>query len=170
MSILRRTVAYVTLALLAVTILGGGLMVALGWLGRYQIRSALAELGLTVTIEADHADVKANSHVSAKQFVASAPFLARLNAVAPIRSIDLSKTDVTNLEPLKGLTALTTLDLSGTPVVDLEPLEGLTGLTTLSLLHTPVTNLEPLKALTGYHVALPLQDAGHEPGATDGPD
>ncbi len=44
-----------------------------------------------------------------------------------------SGTKVTNLEPLKELTALQTLDLGCTQVANLEPLKGLTALRELNL-------------------------------------
>jgi Leucine-rich repeat (LRR) protein len=44
------------------------------------------------------------------------------------QSLNLSDTQVSNLEPLKILTALRSLYLSGTQASNLEPLKGLTAL------------------------------------------
>ena len=65
-----------------------------------------------------------------------------------ILTLSLDGTQVTDLAPLKGLTALQTLFLNGTQVTDLAPLKGLTALQRLDLDGTQVTDLAPLKGLT----------------------
>ena len=65
-----------------------------------------------------------------------------------LRALSLRGTGVTDLEPLRGLTALQSLNLPGTGVTDLRPLRGLTVLQTLSLNRTSVTDLGPLRELT----------------------
>jgi internalin A len=55
---------------------------------------------------------------------------------------------VSDLEPLRGLTGLQNLDCSGTEVRDLEPLRDLTSLRTLFCRFTEVSDLEPLRDLT----------------------
>jgi Leucine Rich repeats (2 copies) len=60
----------------------------------------------------------------------------------------LSETQVANIEPLKGLTALQDLNLWGTQAANIEPLKGLTALQKLNLSRTQVANIEPLKGLT----------------------
>jgi Leucine-rich repeat (LRR) protein len=77
--------------------------------------------------------------------------LEPLKGLTDLRSLDLSSaTRITSLEPLKGLTNLASLDLSrATRVTSLEPLRGLTNLTSLNLSHAAgITSLEPLKGLT----------------------
>jgi hypothetical protein len=82
-----------------------------------------------------------------KALISAEKHLARLSG---LREINLNRTRVTSLEPLKGLTNLKSLDLSSVAgVTSLEPLKGLTNLTSLDLRSaTGVTSLEPLKGLT----------------------
>ncbi|MCH8031447.1 MAG: leucine-rich repeat domain-containing protein [Bacteroidetes bacterium] len=65
-----------------------------------------------------------------------------------MQQLDLEGTQVSNLEPIKGLTSLLRLNLQGTQVSDLEPIKGLTNLTKLILKSTQVSDLEPIKSLT----------------------
>ncbi len=65
-----------------------------------------------------------------------------------VTRLDLRDSEVTDLEPLKGLTNLERLYLTGTEVADLEPLKGLTSLQRLYLRGTQVADLEPLEGLT----------------------
>jgi hypothetical protein len=76
------------------------------------------------------------------------PRLIVLSDGSVIRDINLS--NITSLEPIKGITRLEWLSLNGaTGITSLEPLEGLTSLTRLSLNDaTGVTSLEPIKGLT----------------------
>jgi hypothetical protein len=122
---LRRGIAYIAPALLALTIVGTGLVMAWQWVSLYQVRSDLAELGLTVTIESGSAEVEANSHLSPARFDASGPLLARLNSSTPITSVQLNAGMIASLEPLKSLSALSRLELAGTKVASLEPLQDL---------------------------------------------
>ncbi len=71
-----------------------------------------------------------------------------LKGLTALKSLQLSETNVSNVEPLKALTALEELYLTGTGVSNVEPLKGLTGLAWLSLSGTNVSNVEPLKGLT----------------------
>ena len=64
-----------------------------------------------------------------------------------ITELSLKGTEVSDLEPLKGLGSLRSLDLIGTQVSNLEPLKGLGSLQWLDLNGTQVSNLEPLKGL-----------------------
>jgi hypothetical protein len=124
-AILRRSIAYAAPLLLALTIVGAGLAMAWQWGSLDQVRSALAELGLTVTIEAGQAQIESNSHLSPERFATSGRLLARLNESTPIRSVRLNAVSVIGLAPLKGLTALSRLELVGTEVTSLEPLQDL---------------------------------------------
>ena len=64
-----------------------------------------------------------------------------------ITSLDLRGSDITELEPIKGLSSLQTLYLGGTDVSDLRPLRGLANLRSLYLSGTQVSKLEPIEAL-----------------------
>ena len=65
-----------------------------------------------------------------------------------IHVLDFTGSDLIDLTPLAGLTALETLWLSSTAVIDLTPLAGLTALETLGLDSTAVSDLTPLAGLT----------------------
>ena len=72
----------------------------------------------------------------------SLPEADRLLAKLPVlRVLDLSRTEVASVEPLKGLTGLLSLDLSRTEVASVEPLKGLTALQSLDLVGTKVMDL-----------------------------
>jgi internalin A len=58
------------------------------------------------------------------------------------------RTQVSDVAPLAGLTALQHLDLSGTQVSDVAPLAGLTALQHLDLNSTQVSDFAPLAGLT----------------------
>ena len=74
--------------------------------------------------------------------------LAPLAGLTALQTLNVSRTQVADLAPLAGLTALQTLDVSGTQVTDLAPLAGLTALQTLDVSGTQVTDLAPLAGLT----------------------
>ncbi len=61
-----------------------------------------------------------------------------------VRELSLAQTQVADVRPLAGLTALEFLDLSDTLIADLGPLANLTALTSLDLAHTRVADLTPL--------------------------
>jgi internalin A len=77
--------------------------------------------------------------------------LAPLKGMTGLHTLRLQDTKVSDLTPLKGLTGLYTLWLGGTQVSDLAPLQGLTELLNLGVERTQVSDLTPLKALTGLH-------------------
>jgi Leucine-rich repeat (LRR) protein len=79
--------------------------------------------------------------------------LADLYTTTADRPLDLSFTDVVNVQPLKGLTALRRLDLSATKVADLTPLQDLANLTKVNGVSD-----EELKKLNAYRgsINLPL--------------
>jgi len=109
-------------------------------------RPSLAELGVEVLSTPDGLEAIAGNRFKSQSLSEADRLLAKLPV---LRVLDLSRTEVANVEPLKGLTALQSLDLVGTNVMDLRPLEGLTALQSLTLFDTPVADLEPLKGLTG---------------------
>ena len=74
--------------------------------------------------------------------------LEPLKGLSHLSKLNLSETRVSNLEPLRDLTNLSELQLSRTQVRDLEPLRGLSHLSKLNLSETKVSNLEPLRDLT----------------------
>jgi len=74
--------------------------------------------------------------------------LSPLSGLTALQSLDLAGTGVTEAGPLSGLTALQSLDLAGTGVTDVGPLSGLTALQSLDLAGTGVTEAGPLSGLT----------------------
>jgi hypothetical protein len=144
--LLQRGAFYAAPALLAAMLLVAAGAIAWDRFSPYEIRSELADLGLTVTPTADGLIAERNSRLTPNSFSSIFPLLTKL---PPIKSLNLSETQVANLEPLKGLTALQSLNLGNSKqVANLEPLKGLTALQTLNLYGTNVDNLEPLKGLT----------------------
>ena len=123
--LLQRAAFYAAPALFVAMLLVAAGVIALDRFSPYQIRSELAELGLTVTPTADGLMAERNSRLTSKSFLSIFPLLAKL---PPLQSLNLTGAAVTNLEPLKGLTALQSLNLRSTPVTNLEPLKGLTAL------------------------------------------
>lgn len=69
-----------------------------------------------------------------------------------VTALELSKSEITDLAPLKGLTNLQSLYVSATQVSDLAPLKGLTNLQRLEITSTQVSDLAPLKGLTNLRV------------------
>jgi internalin A len=67
--------------------------------------------------------------------------------LASLKKLDCSNTQVSDLEPLKGLAKLQSLDCSQTQVSDLGPLRGLASLQNLNCGSTKVSSLEPLRGL-----------------------
>ena len=62
--------------------------------------------------------------------------------------LDLSKSKITDITPLAGLTDLKRLDLSDSPITDITPLAELTNLELLVLSEIPITDITPLAGLT----------------------
>src|SRR6516162_3622800 len=140
--LLRRGAFYAAPALLVAMLLGAAGVVAWDRFSPYEIRSELAERGLTVTATPDGLIAEGNSHLTPQTFLSIGPLLAKLPS---LKSLDLSSTKVDNLEPLRSISAVRSLDLSRTKVNDLEPLKGLAALETLNLSETTINDLEPLK-------------------------
>ena len=65
-----------------------------------------------------------------------------------ITKLDLSYSEISDLEPIKGLSSLKDLNLGGTQVSDLAPIKGLSSLQKLSLRRTQVSDLAPIKGLS----------------------
>ena len=65
-----------------------------------------------------------------------------------VQALSIARTQVADLGPLAGFTALRTLDASHTSVVELAPLTSLTALELLDLDGTPITDIGPLANLT----------------------
>ena len=143
--LLQRATFYVAPALFVAMLLVTAGVIAWDRFSPYEIRSELADLGLNIIPIADGLSAKSNARLTPSSFPSIFPLLTNL---PPIKSLDLSGTQIGNLEPLKGLTALQTLYLRRTQVSHLEPLKGLTALQTLDLSGTQVSHLEPLKGLT----------------------
>ncbi len=71
-----------------------------------------------------------------------------LKGLTGLTGLDLSRTQVSNIDALKGLTSLTELDVSYTKVSNIDGLKGLTGLRKLNLSQTQLSNIDALKGLT----------------------
>jgi len=71
--------------------------------------------------------------------------LGPLRGMTNILSLTLSNNRIKDVSPLSGMPQLQYLDLSGNQIVDLMPLAGLTSLNTLYLSSNKVTDLSPLK-------------------------
>ena len=143
--LIRRFAAYASPALLVMALLGIAGTVAFERLTPYQVRAELAELGLTVALASGGMAVERNSHLTPESFAKTGPLLQRLDNIT---ALDLSLTEVANLDPLNGLSSLQSLNISGTRVADLDPLEGLSSLQSLDLSDTMVVNLDPLNGLS----------------------
>ena len=102
-ALLQRSAFYAAPALLVATLLGAAGVAAWDRFSPYEIRSELAELGLTVTPTPDGLIAERNSRLTSEHFLSIGPLLAKL---PPLQSLNLNGTNVDNLEPLKGLTAL----------------------------------------------------------------
>ena len=62
--------------------------------------------------------------------------------------LSLDNNDISDLDPLSGLTALAVLELQENNISDLNPLAGLTALTELQLQGNNISDLDPLSGLT----------------------
>jgi Leucine-rich repeat (LRR) protein len=65
-----------------------------------------------------------------------------------IKELDLSFSEISDLEPINGIRSLQWINLNNTKVIDLEPIKGLRSLKELYLNDTQVSNLEPIKGLS----------------------
>ena len=132
-------------ALLVISILSGGGLLARNRLSPELVWAELANLDILT--KSDREEVATgNNKLGDNDLARAGTLLARLGHL--LQSLDLSRTKVTDLEPLKGLTALQSLNLSLTKFTDLGPLKGLSALQSLYLSGTNLTDIEPLKGLT----------------------
>jgi Leucine-rich repeat (LRR) protein len=141
----RRVGVYIAPALLVMSLLGGAGVAA--WNHHFtpdRLRSELGDLGVKTVSGNDGISASTTSSFKIENLAKVAPVLTKL----PIFEFDLSGTEVADVTPLAGLTALQTLDLSRTKVADIEPLKGLTALRLLDLAETKVADVKPLKGLT----------------------
>jgi hypothetical protein len=74
--------------------------------------------------------------------------LTGLEKCKNLRSLRLTKNQVTDGKPLAGLVELQSLDLADNQIADITPLAGLANLQYLELSNNKVTKIEPLKGLT----------------------
>ncbi len=74
--------------------------------------------------------------------------LSPLAGLSALQSLDCWSTRVSDLGPLAGLSALQSLDCTGTKVSDLSPLAGLSALQSLDCTGTKVSDLGPLAGLS----------------------
>ncbi len=164
----RHALAYAAPALLAMILTVGVGAAVWEQSSIARIRAELSGLGVTTSVHTDglHAIVPIDvddgkllvigSELARLPNLSSLDFspakqitdLEPLKGLTALQRLDLTGTQAANLEPLKGLTALQVLDLTGAQAANLEPLKGLTALQTLYLSGTQAANLEPLKGLT----------------------
>jgi internalin A len=78
--------------------------------------------------------------------------LAPIAGMTALRTLGLSGTQVADLAPIAGMTALRTLGLSGTQVADLAPIAGMTALRNLWLDGTQVADLTPIAGMTALEI------------------
>ncbi|MEW6497809.1 MAG: leucine-rich repeat domain-containing protein [Cyanobacteriota bacterium] len=71
-----------------------------------------------------------------------------LSGLTNLTQLNLHNNQITDLSPLSGLTNLTQLELPYNKIIDLSPLSGLTNLTQLNLYYNKITDLSPLSGLT----------------------
>jgi hypothetical protein len=170
-AVLRGGAAYAAPALLASLVLLVFGFAAWKQLSPYQLRSELAELGLTATPTVAGISVEANSNLNNKSFMGTTALLRKFTDV---QSVNLSQTKVSNLEPLSGLNKLRVLNLNGTTIDNLEPLKGLTSLRNLDLggqsiemLVRRISNLRSTSPPSGSGPLSPnIQDLGPLKGLT----
>lgn len=74
--------------------------------------------------------------------------LTGLDKCKNLRSLRLTKNQITDVKPLAGLIELQSLDLADNQIADITPLAGLVNLQYLELSNNKITNVEPLKGLT----------------------
>ncbi|MEM1152054.1 MAG: hypothetical protein AAGI03_16180 [Pseudomonadota bacterium] len=78
----------------------------------------------------------------------------QLSDLKHLTRLDLDNTQVAELKPLAGLTALQALYLDRSQVTELAPLAGLTALRTLTLSNTQVAEIAPLAELTELQILI----------------
>jgi Leucine-rich repeat (LRR) protein len=132
----------------------GFFFLALPYWSVYQqqtVKDRLQRLGATFyAMKPEELSVRLPSDMDDHQLLAAVSLLRQLSE---LRQLNISNTQITSLEPLKGLTRLTSLYLAGnTGIASLEPLKEMTNLTALNLgRHPGITSLEPLKGLTNLN-------------------
>jgi len=116
-------------------------------LERLQLRRELADLGVTVVPRDDGSGYNVTFYRQHGDDTLDEA-IGYFHVLGDSVSLYLAGTQVSDLDPLEGFTALKELDLQNTPVSDLTPLQGLTDLRSLDLQSTPVSDLSPLRNLT----------------------
>ena len=135
----RRT-GFLDLGSLGLTVLPGSLF-ALGHLRRLNLGRGIGlDDGSYFAVEDYYDDNRVLNRLAAE--------LDRLRHLPHLRHLSLSSTDLDDLAPLGGLSALQTLDCGNTQVSDLAPLAGLSALQTLNCSMTQVSDLAPLAGLS----------------------
>ena len=115
---------------------------------RLQLRYGVGEMLSSIVAELIREDTRLNIKVF-KQLSIQMEMEEQGN-----RELDLTGSQVSDLEPLAKLTMLTSLDLMGTQVSDIRPLAKLTALTWLNLLETQISDIGPLASLAALESIL----------------
>ena len=109
---------------------------------RLQLRHGAGEMTSSIVADLIRDDARLNTKVF-KQLGIQMEMEEQRN-----RELDLTGSQVSDLEPLSRLTMLTGLDLESTQVSDIRPIAELTALKSLALIHTQVSDIGPLGRLT----------------------
>src|SRR5438105_4436780 len=142
---LRRAGAYAASGLVICALLDGTGAVARDKLSPNDIRARLGDIGIVTRFDPSGIVATAD-RLSDTDLSKGSSLLAKLGY--RLRSLDLSGTQVANIDVLKGLAALRSLDLARTPVANIDALEGLTALQGLDLSGTRVANVGALARLS----------------------
>ena len=113
-----------------------------------QLRHEVGEMMSSIVADLIHDDARVNIKVF-KQLRIQIAMEEQEN-----RHLDMTRSRVSDLEPLSKLTMLTGLDLMSTQVSDIRPLAKLTALTSLNLMDTQVSDIGPLSNLTTLEALL----------------
>ena len=129
-----------------------------------RMRAQLADFGIDAS--QDQLEAAVSPRFKAENWTKAGALIGKLTT---LQWLNLTRTQIADLGPLKGLTALQSLSLSSTQVADLGPLKGLTALQSLDLSGTRAADLGPIKGPDRAPVAQPLQHAGCGPRTDQGP-
>ena len=122
----RQAIAYVVPALLVLTLATTTGLVVLAQFEPSQIRAQLQDVGVSSSAEDGWLTITTGAAFTSDTLTKAGPLLGKL--ASHIHAFNLRSPKVTDIEPLKGLTALQNLNLTYTKVADIEPLKGLTAL------------------------------------------
>jgi hypothetical protein len=165
--LLRRSGAYAAPALLAIMLLAATGVFAWDRLRSEQLRAELTDLGISVTSNAKGQGVRFPSGSAPELLAKAGSLLARLDRLL---AVDLSKTQVADLEPLRGSTALQTLLLANTQGHQSGTAEGLDRASNTRPNGYPGCQYRTAEGPDRASKAQPAEHASHQPGTAEGLD